>query len=173
MAGEGFPIVDNHKVQDNTQQAGKDKTTSPFHDELASDRQAPKSGGQSDKTASGDSTDKTRVTDKAEGANAADSKPANPYNLVDHAVQTAGEIDTLNAQGRKPNEVIVVSENGQVRQMTVADRLKELKTSIKNDLDEAKRAAGAIRLDSENGQPGLNDMLKDVQDRQKTTPDGR
>ncbi|MBX9691231.1 MAG: hypothetical protein K2Z81_02535, partial [Cyanobacteria bacterium] len=72
-------------------------------------------------------------------APAAQPRVSDPYEHMAAAQQASERLDVLLQQNRPPTERIVVRENGQTTEMTVAERVRQLKDTIITEIAEVHR----------------------------------
>lgn len=88
-------------------------------------------------------TDRTRVTDQAQTPQSSD-EPDDPYTHTNKIRTLSAELDQLTAEDKKPTDVITVDG----KQVTVRDRVTEVKNTIKAEIELAKTAAKAINQET-------------------------
>ncbi|MBX9671557.1 MAG: hypothetical protein K2X93_28470 [Candidatus Obscuribacterales bacterium] len=105
--------------------------------------------------------DKVEVNDKAEGAAPEQKEPVNPFDQIDKAQAMSKEIERLRQEDRKPDEKITVRVNGEIKEVTVAERVAQLKQSIKETIDLAKQGADAVRQKGDARNKGVREYAKE------------
>lgn len=112
-----------------------------------------------------------KVTDKADGKDASqpEKKTVDPYNNLQTAQAAANEIAMYFKRGMKDSDKIQVKYgDGQVKEVTVGDRVKELKTIVKNECEFAIGASDKIRqTSSKPGEASVASMIQDNNERRK------
>lgn len=104
--------------------------------------------------------EKKVVNDKVEVAAAKPAEDIDPYEHINNAQMLRAELETLEAQGRKPEEYIAVRINGEVKEVKVADRVAQLKQGMVDELALAKKGAEAIPLVGDGTKRGIDGMAK-------------
>lgn len=102
------------------------------------------------------------------GADAA-NKAVDPYEAITRAQKAGQEIEIIVRQNRAPGEKIVIrADNGTVREVTVAQRVAELKTTVRDEVATARRAADSIRQSGDAKTPGVSNFItENIQNRDR------
>lgn len=157
VSGEGFEVTTK---QANTQETVKG-SEELFRAEWQTTGKDQASTAGKDQAAKPQTTDKAaQATDKVTPAAAgAQDKFIDPYEKINKANAAATELDQIAASGKKPTDMIEVrGANGQVTQVKVEDRVKQLKTEVKTNMEQAKVGADSIR---QNGAPNsVSELIK-------------
>lgn len=137
VSGEGFELTTKQTASEEPKGSGD-----LFRSEWQASGQ--KTGDQA--AAKPQSDDRTQVTDKATpAANPGQDKFIDPYEHIKKATNAAEELDKIAASGKSPTDMIeVTGPNGQVTQVKVEDRVTQLKTEVKSNLERAKLGADNI-----------------------------
>lgn len=88
--------------------------------------------------------DVAQASDRIAQGDATKQRSVDPYEHIDKAKEAGNELDLLLKQGRKPDEMITVRDNGQLKEVRVADRVADLKKQIADEIKIAGDAAKAI-----------------------------
>ncbi len=115
--------------------------------------------------------EKKKANDKADGKDATkpEKKTVDPYNNLQTAQTAASEIAMYFKRGMKDSDKIQVKYgDGQTKEVTVGERVKELKTIVKNECEYAIGASDKIRqTSSKPGEPSIASMIQENNDKRK------
>ncbi len=104
--------------------------------------------------------EKTVVTDKAEAAAAKADEPIDPYAHLDRANLLKLELEALEGQKKKPDEVIAIRVDGELKNVKVSDRVEQLKRGLIDEITLAKKGADSIYMVGDATNPGVDDIAK-------------
>lgn len=115
--------------------------------------------------------ERKKTTDRIQHTEAKpEAKSVDPYNNLKTAQAAANEVVMYFKRGMKDTDKIQVKYgDGQVKEMTVGDRVKELKATVKNECEFAIGASDKIRqTSSKPGEASIASMIQDNNERRKT-----
>lgn len=100
------------------------------------------------------------VNDATDDAKKVADKVVDPYEAIARAQKAGQELELLARQSRAPQDKIVIrQDDGTVSEITVAERVFELKTAVRDEVAMSRRAADAIRQSGDARSPGVANLI--------------